>query len=238
MNFLAHYYLDNQSKDSLFVIGLVTPDLVSLYSRDVRFRERDINLALQGKTLSVEQYSLLKGVKRHFEADGIFHDSPFFKKESSRIARNLRETFPQYDVARSFFVGHVLFELCIDRILMKLHPGLVDRFYEHFRHYNLEALTGLTASLAGQPLPGYRDFLKRFLEHPYLPRYKDPEYIVRVLKRILMMVGIPESGCEYLDDPSFVDHLVTCESLMEPEMEKGLASIQKKLRPIEHISTR
>jgi hypothetical protein len=238
MNFLAHFYMDSDSADSLFIIGLVTPDLVSLFDRNIKFRQRDVMRNIKGKNLSMGTNSLLLGVNRHFEADGIFHDSPFFKEESSRIAKKLRESFPQYEVSRSFFVGHVLLELCIDRLLMKWNPGLVHAFYHHFRSQNLDAVVAHTEVLAGQSLPGYHDFLKRFVENPYIPQYEEVEFIKRIMKRILSMVRIPKAGYRYLYDEDFNASLVSCEASLGQRFIAGLESIRKQLRVIEYVSVR
>ena len=229
MNFLAHYYLDSQSADSLFVIGLVTPDLMSLYNRGIRFRERDILKATKNASLSTEEQTLLKGVSRHFEADGIFHDSAFFKDESSLIGKRLRDAFPAHNVERSFFVGHVLLELCLDRLLMQEYPSLTTSFYEHFRAFSPEKIAELTSTLAGNPLPGYQEFLIRFLEKPYIPR---------ILRRILTMVGIPAQGYEYLSDPDFEEQLLECEKILQKRFLKGLSSIQMQLKPMPNSSVR
>lgn len=238
MNFLAHFYMDSESPDNLFVIGLVTPDLISLYDRSVKFRQREIERNIKGESLSLGARSLLMGVNRHFEADGIFHDSAFFKDESSLIGKKLRNAFPQYEVSRSFFVGHVLLELCIDRLLMRWDPEIMPAFYSHFYSQNLDEVVSHTEVLAGCSLPGYREFLQHFLDKPYIPRYEDPEFITRILKRILTMVRIPREGFRYLDDPGFTESLLACEDSLFQRFRQGLEGIRKQLREIEYISAR
>lgn len=236
MNFLAHYYLDRQSDDSLFVIGLVTPDLVSLYDRSISFRERNIRKRLEGVELRKGEAALLQGVYRHFEADGIFHDSDFFKTESSFIAKKLRDTFGEAVVGRSFFVGHVLLELCLDRVIMEAIPNLLDRFYTHFQQVPVLEIARCTALIAGQPLEQYEPYISSFIEKAFLRKYVDPQHIVRVLRRILQMVNIEESDRLYLKDPRFLDVLEDVENrlrvLYGPALEKMRQGLSHPFPPV------
>lgn len=209
-----------------------------MYDRGVKFRQRDIERTIKGQSLSLGAKSLLMGINRHFEADGIFHDSTFFKEESSLIGRKIREAYPQHEVSRSFFVGHVLLELCIDRLLMKWNPGIIPAFYHHFHSQNLDEVVSHTEVLAGCSLPGYREFLQHFLDNPYIPRYEAPDFIIRILKRILTMVRIPQEGFRYLDDEGFSELLLTCEASLYERFRQGLDGIRKQLREIEYISVR
>lgn len=148
------------------------------------------------------------------------------------IAKHLRENFPSYEVGRSFFVGHVLFELCLDRLLMEKDSNLCDSFYSHFHKHTPEEIAQITETLAGCELPGYSDFLVRFIEHPYIPRYKKPEYIIRVLRRILAMVRIAPHEFAYLDDTDFEHQLLKCEASLQLRYEAGLESIKAVLKPM------
>ena len=119
---------------------------------------------------------------------------------------------------------------------MQEYTSLVASFYEHFRAFSPDKIAELTATLAGKPLPGYREFLIRFLEKPYIPRYEDPAFIIKILRRILMMVGISTQGYEYLSDPGFEEKMLGFENILRQRFLAGLGSIQAQLKPVENIS--
>ena len=112
MNLVAHYHLDRTLVNSYFVVGAATPDLLSIYNSQVRIKQRHL------KKLSEDELGritppFLAGLQKHFFADGIFHTSPLFHQETKRISNMLVEYFPDLEIQRKFFIGHILLELMI-----------------------------------------------------------------------------------------------------------------------------
>ncbi len=211
MNFLSHFFLDHQIDDSLFVVGASTPDLLSVFDRKIKFKERDISRRVQDREISAEQHSFYQGVIRHFQVDKIFHSSDFFHEETRKMSQNLREAFPQSDIQRSFFVAHILLELSLDRLLIQEDEMLLHKFYNHFENCKAAQIRKLTSWLADDAyLPSYDAFIHKFTQDKHLLRYKDWGYIIYVLKRILRRVGIFEYA--YLDSPHFLVFLQAYEN--------------------------
>jgi hypothetical protein len=201
MNFLSHYYFDRHLTDDWFAIGVSTPDLLSIFNREVRLRESHITALSFTPNLSAEQRGFFRGVLRHFEGDKVFHSSPFFHDETHTLAALLRREFGPDVVARSFFVSHILLELTLDKVLIQTHPGLLEKYYHHFDTHSPHEIAALTEWVAGVRLPSYEGFIEKFIERKFLYQYTHWDHVVYVLKRILQRVNVLQYS--YLDRPRF-----------------------------------
>lgn len=209
MNFLSHYYLDQHITNDYFVVGVCTPDLLSIFDREVRIKSKKIH-----HHFGTSEFDFFQtGVERHFEADKIFHSSPFFQEECKHISTVLHELYGSNEIKRSFFVSHILLELMLDKVLIKGDSGLVDGFYYHFQQVGFQRIIEMTATLAEREIAAYTSFLQRFMQHQYLYHYSEYEYIIFVLRRLLRRVGVPEGN--YLNDSEFVTFLATYEARLE-----------------------
>lgn len=230
MNFLSHYFLDHQIDDSLFVVGASTPDLLSIFDRKIKFKEREISKRVQDREVTAEQLSFYQGVIRHFQVDKLFHSSDFFHEETQELSHKLRLSFPKNELQRSFFVAHILLELSLDRLLIQQDETLLYKFYQHFERCTPQRIKKLTGWLAGRELlTSYDAFLGKFTRDQHLYRYKDWSYIVYVLKRILRRVGIFEY--DYLDSKDFMVFLHTYESDLGLRYQQVLEGFMRKLSP-------
>ncbi|MEM9984193.1 MAG: hypothetical protein AAF804_03790 [Bacteroidota bacterium] len=212
MNFIAHYYIDRQIEQDLFVAGVCTPDWVSIFNRKVRVKEGRLP-SLDGATHSLPEQAFHLGVRRHLEVDGLFHTSSFFKEETGILNRLFEQYLGPDQVPRSFFVAHVLFELVLDKVLIQADPSLLGDYYHHLDSCDLDRLVELTEWVTGASLPGYQAFIRRFITKKYLYQYTDWDHVVYVLRRILERVTITEYAFLYQD--SFLQLLRS--------YEKGLA---------------
>ncbi len=212
MNFISHYYLDKEQEDSLFFVGMSTPDLLSVFDRSIRLKASRMRLLMENDA-SPEQVSFYNGILRHFEADALFHSSAFFKQETGMISQLMRETFPGHSLHRLFFVSHVLFELILDKILIERDSSLLPAYFEYFEAYPPAEVLALTQWITRNEIPGYGSFFEKFVGKKHLYLYTDWKYVIYVLKRILQRVKV--SKFAYLDDPRFLRVIET--------YEKGLA---------------
>lgn len=220
MNFLSHFYLDRQSTDSLFVSGTCTPDLMSIFNRTMRVKHHSQVIPLGSETF-------YQGVLRHYAADKAFHSCDFFLEESHNIALFLRKSFPSEQVHRTFFVGHVLVELLIDKILIGQDERLVGDFYAHLEVVSPQTLSQTTQHFVTQPLLGYEAFLQRFIQNRYLFHYSKYEYIIFVLKQIVSRVGISQTT--FMDSPTFLDYLMEYEKELIPKVENLFVFLHQEL---------
>ncbi|MEO1451190.1 MAG: hypothetical protein AAFV07_16790, partial [Bacteroidota bacterium] len=151
MNFIAHYFLDRNLDDSLFFAGVSTPDLVSIFDRNIRLKAKRMPLIMENEATQ-EELSFYNGVMRHFEVDRIFHTSEFFKSEVKLLCDAFTYHLGEKVVKRDYFVAHILFELTLDKVLIQQNAFLIDDFYAHLESRPLEELVRLTEWVTHTPM--------------------------------------------------------------------------------------
>ncbi|MDX1908383.1 MAG: hypothetical protein SF053_15205 [Bacteroidia bacterium] len=202
MNFISHFFLDRQVPESLFFVGVSTPDLVSLFDRNIRVRDKRLQ-ELAAAPFSADQRSFYDGVMRHVIVDKLFHTSAFFQRETREISRLMEAALPPGSVQRSFFTAHILFELALDKILIDDDPSLVPEYYDHLSARPVSYMVHMTEWVTGTPLTRYGGFLARFIARQYLSRYVEWPNVLFILKRILLGVGVKET--DFVIHPAMLD---------------------------------
>lgn len=226
MNFISHFYLDRKVNDSLFFAGVSTPDLVSVFDRNIRLKKSRMPLIMENEA-SQDEISFYNGVMRHFEADRIFHSSDFFTEETHFIARLIESTFEKPEYERTFFVAHILFELLLDKILIQQDQTLVPEFYRHLETYPVHELVRLTEWVTHTPMPSYDSFLKKFMSKKYLSNYVDPAHVCYILRRIVQGVGIQH--VTYLQSPKFLGMVEEYEEELSGRCYAGFEYLNQQL---------
>lgn len=225
MNLLSHFYLDRNRVNSHFIVGAATPDLLSIYNSSVRAKAVHLK-RMDQETAGRINPAFLEGLKRHFTADAIFHSSPLFHEHTHRISELLKERFPNTDVPRKFFIGHILLELILDKVLIDLHPGLLDSYYGHFQALQPFRVIRTSTELAvGAKLPNYETYLTKFLRKKFLYHYAGYDHIAFVLRRILRRVRIAET--RFLDSDTFNQLMQDYEQELIPVHEQFFAEIHQ-----------
>ncbi|RMG24032.1 MAG: hypothetical protein D6730_13330 [Bacteroidetes bacterium] len=226
MNYFSHYFLDKDRTDSLFFVGVMTPDLISTFNRSRRLKAGRLPIVIEHEATE-EQLSFYNGVLRHFEVDDVFHNSDFFHRETRLITHTLKEGFGKEHIPRAFFISHILFELMLDRILIKQHSSLLYAFYRHFQEKDIQLLVQLTEWVACQPLPGYDHFLKRFGEVRFLYRYADWDFILEVMRMVMDKVNI--SRLDFLFSDKFLVLMQKYEEGLRRRLPRALNQLASEL---------
>lgn len=226
MNFISHFHLDRSQNDSWFFVGVSTPDLVSVFDRNVRLKQHTLPLPMENEATPAE-LSFYQGALRHFEVDRLFHTSDFFYEETHRISERLKLAFPNGEVKRGFFVAHILLELLLDKLLIEDDPSIIPDFYGHLTHHPLEEYVKLTEWVTRVPMPSYQGFLNKFITKRYLALYTDWQQVLYILKRIVMGVGIRE--VDYLHDPRFLSEMQAYEAGLHTRYRSGFAKLNDQL---------
>lgn len=185
LNFLAHYYIGlphRQQHDAAHhTLGLILPDLVRNANKQARLSSTSFLLPTQS-TAAIA--ALHAGVGLHQKTDTIFHSAPFFAIATHQCKILLNEQ-PFSQIKRLSFLGHVAFELMLDRILMKEQPQLTNEFYKHLSQVdNVSIAYYLKINLLDEYNQSFLTFLATFLEHQYLSSYTDDQQIAYALCRI------------------------------------------------------
>jgi hypothetical protein len=229
MNFLSHYYLDRTANNSLFFLGVSTPDLVSLFHRTSRLHQHKLP-----ERPNVDDQPLAHhfhvGICRHFAADAVFHSSEFFLRETSLLARQIREQIPGSNPARPSFIAHIALELLLDRILISAHPDLVPGYYAHFSEEPPETIARLTEWITGKQLPQYPAFLRDFVARKSLYHYLEWDRMLFILQRIVEGVGLQAGFIR--NDPDFQHLLEKYERNLTVTAEAELQSLAAAMGPV------
>src|SRR4051812_41029834 len=124
MNLLSHAFMARARDEDLYLFGTSLPDLLPMYDRSLRV-ESLIKFLIQ---IDANYRPLQDGIQHHLAIDRRFHSSTFFNNGQKKIRIGL-QTITDIPVKR-FFLAHILFEMLLDRFLLKHYPTFIDRYYQ------------------------------------------------------------------------------------------------------------
>src|SRR5215217_6563110 len=156
MNFLSHYYFDQNVTDCYFILGTVLPDLL---------KNADKNVVLHPEKLQHPENnnvnSLIAGWNKHLEVDRHFHSSDFFKTHSHQLKKDLLPAI-QGSPVKPFFLGHIALELVLDNLLITTGKLSVDSFYNHLNSCSQEAIEEFFVMAGLKDLPVFFTYFEKF----------------------------------------------------------------------------
>ncbi|MCX6352427.1 MAG: hypothetical protein NTX03_11280 [Bacteroidetes bacterium] len=192
MNILSHYYLDGIAAKPYYNLGLVFPDLIGGFHRGWRLT----SLELSKSSKLLESYNwhqdLHNGCLRHFEVDRRFHNVQSFTDCTRHIRILMDEKDIQQYSIRSFFGAHILYELLLDRLIIKQNIKVADDFYASLEAVNPGKLSIFLKENNTMRHDDFMAFFTKFKESKYIYRYADDEGLFYAFKRIMMRAGLPE----------------------------------------------
>ncbi|AFD07756.1 hypothetical protein [Solitalea canadensis] len=180
MNFLSHYYFDQQAHDSNFVLGLVLPDLTKNFNKTWNIHPHKFH-----DKLSADQslLSIYKGWQKHLMVDKYFHSSTFFKNETDKVKEVITPLLVGTQV-RPFILAHIGLELILDSLLIETQKIDVAKFYTHLKQADRSILLNyLSINNILEPATFF-SFYDKFVENQYLFSYTDYQKLVYALNRI------------------------------------------------------
>lgn len=205
MNYLSHGY--RFLEDPMFLAGTAVPDWLSVADRSVRMRTRHLTARLEHA--SGELLQLGKGILQHLEDDQIFHEREAFVVMSSRLARRFRELPDLNDGFRPGFLGHIVTELLLDRVLMRRYPGLLDHYYDQMSQLDPGAVQANVNLLGPKETSHLAWFINVFQQERFLEDYLIFERLLmrlnQVMKRVrlnhlpLASIAVLEEGYELVE---------------------------------------
>jgi hypothetical protein len=224
VNFLSHYYLDHPIDDPYYVCGMALPDLWKGFSRKFNRKIRNA----EPWTGNLESLSLESGIYRHFEADRHFHNAAFFRKQQAYMRKSLTDILHPNQFERLTFMGHVLFEIMLDRKVMQAFPQVLDRYYELLDKVDPDSLLeymelrGLSAEVGR-----FFDYFYRFREVRFLYHYREEEGLIQALLRVYgMATGSKVEGIYHLPLQQLVTQL---DKHLEPTWEGYFVQLREKI---------
>lgn len=173
--------MDRHVQDPYFVVGLATPDLWKGFSKVFNQQIRHAEPWEGG----IECLSLESGIFRHFKGDRLFHNAEFFKKEQAFMRKSISEIIQPGKHEKVTFLGHVLFEIMLDRKIMERLPACLERYYDILETADEQVLLEYIRIRRLPDAEGrFFEYFCRFTEQRFLYNYRSPEGVIQSLNRI------------------------------------------------------
>ena len=187
MNFLSHYYFD-QNSDAYTVLGTLLTDLTANAQKEWKLYPQKNPQLFENDT---ELNAIFEGWMRHLAVDKHFHNSNFFTTHSQQLSAKLRPIL-QNSPVKAYFLAHISLELLLDGLLLKNNKVSTEAFYQKLGACTLQKIsTFLTLNNIKDTQP-FILFFERFCSSAYLNSYLETEKIAYALHRICLRVW-PES---------------------------------------------
>lgn len=187
MNYLSHFYIDQKPDNHYYNVGLLLPDFarnhVTSFSKSALFEKE-------------EHRQIHAGCMAHYAADKKFHSSDFFEHYTEAFRNHLKAAPFSDSFQRRWFLAHILFEMMIDRLLVKHINGLCKNYYHSLD--KIEAIVlgeFLQLNQAKNPNELLRNF-NHFRNAKYIFQYIDNNTLVYSLSRVLQYVGVSVMSIE------------------------------------------
>ncbi|MET3114781.1 acyl carrier protein phosphodiesterase [Pedobacter sp. CG_S7] len=223
MNFLSHYYFDQQETDSHLVIGIVLPDFIKNAHKDWNLNpQKEEHLFLDFP----REAAILKGWKRHLEVDRLFHGSDFFTSQTAEL-KQLMMPAMQTGPVKPFFLAHIGLELILDHLLTTKNQVNINQFYIQLNEANSDSLQSFLMKAGVNDMDLFMKFLDGFISSRYLLSYQKIENITYALNRICMRLWHEPFTLEQLEQ--LTESLIIYRDTITPDYMNIYKEIEKKL---------
>lgn len=179
LNYLAHHFLYAEDQ-TLFNVGLILPDL----SRRATGRRK---VSLLEPSADPDWNLLQAGCEMHYEADAWFHDCHYFQ----RVSETMDKWFTEKKNAglfleqRSWFLGHILAEMVLDRLIIDANPDALDHFYSDLKSADLTKICRYLKASGKIDTTPFEQMYKGFTESEFIRYYRDDAGLVESLSRLV-----------------------------------------------------
>ena len=225
MNFLSHFYFDAQTDDPWLVFGIALPDLADGFNKNYKMEVMNHATGL----LDRESASVKRGVERHYEVDKIFHNGKHFQEATGFIKQVLKNADLQSIEKHVYFLGHIYYEMMLDRILIELYPNLPVNYYRLLENISQSAMKGYFQHIELEHR--FEELFARFrgfLNHKYLLRYSGNEPLVFALCRVYRRVSAVEVA--YSDQLKLQHSIEEVEQYVRPLIHEIFNEVKTKLK--------
>ncbi len=180
MNFLAHHFF-YASDDPYHNTGLILPD----WSRSALGKRK---LEWERKTQSYSPFiGLWEGCKKHYEADGWFHDCGYFNESTKEIEKDLVKLQSQglLLAQRKWFLAHILSEVLLDRLIIEQFPEALDHFYQDLNQVPLSDIKDFLLESGKESMGRFPQGHAGFLSSEFLRFYSTADGLTESLNRVV-----------------------------------------------------
>lgn len=165
------------------------PDFLSVVDRRVRMRARNVEPFVVDD--ESDESELAAGVLQHLEDDRWFHKTRGFFEITGELTRLFREHVAEDDRFRASFLGHVVSELLLDRVLMTNHPGALDLYYDAWSQIDRELIEDSINRMSREQTDRLARGLRLFQEERFLYDYSDSQRLLFRLNQVMKRVNLP-----------------------------------------------
>ncbi len=186
MNYFAHgmRFVDRP----YFMVGTALPDLMAVVDRRARLRIRNV-APFVSEDASIEA-ELASGIKQHLDDDHWFHSTQGFLEISTDLSILFRQIFAHDETARVGFLGHIVTELLLDRVLIEQNPGLIDEYYAAFNEIDPLQTEIATNKMATKATDKLKLWLSHFSKEAFLKDYLDSQRMLVRLNQVMNRVKL------------------------------------------------
>jgi hypothetical protein len=181
MNYLSHYYFDQQNTDPYYILGIALPDLVKNSNRRWNVHPHKHEAKFEENPIFSSIYA---GWKRHVTVDHYFHEAAYFLEKSHMITERMRTIPFENNKVKPFMIGHVGLEIMLDTLLLINHKINGISFYESLDKCDINQIIKFLELNEIENAADFEKFYARFCESRYLLSYQSNESIVYALNRI------------------------------------------------------
>lgn len=220
MNFIAHYYFEENNVNPYFNLGLVMPDLVRIFLKGKHIFPSRID----SSTLSDNINQINEGSKIHMEQDKVFHNSTYFHKMMDFSKSSFKNNGVNELIPKSWFLAHIALELILDRHLIKNLDGIVEEFYSSIEATDRVDIKLFLEIHAVENIPKFMEKWDLFISERYLFKYVLDDQLVFALNKVYQRAGIIGDW-----NPDQKAALVRCFNDIERETARNMDLLKKEL---------
>ncbi|MCA8985365.1 MAG: hypothetical protein KDA76_16650 [Planctomycetaceae bacterium] len=191
MNFLSHgvAFLE----DPYYLAGTAVPDWLCVADRTVRVRSRLIErfVSEQQSTEASPELRVAAGARQHLQDDDWFHGQRSFAEVCLELSGLFRAALGPDDNFRAGFLGHIVAEMLLDRVLIEECPRFLEKYYGGLAEVDPAVVEAAVNRIATRSTERLAPLLPRFLQERFLQDYTEEGKLLFRLNQVMRRVKLP-----------------------------------------------
>lgn len=200
MNYFAHgrCYTDRP----YFLAGTAVPDWLGLCERKVRVRRQSALECREngnGAGGAAPATDVAAGIVQHLDDDRWFHRTPAFVRTSALLAKRIRAWLPEDRGVRPGFLGHILTEMLLDRVLIERDPSALSAYYAAIQRVDANEVQAAVNRMSREPTRRLAMLIQRFCEERFLQDYPHDARLLYRMNQVMRRVQLPTLPDDFAD---------------------------------------
>ena len=136
--------------------------------------------------------SLSDGVKKHYIVDGYFHESGYFKTNTSMISDHFRSLPYSTFKKRLYAISHVFLEIMLDRAILVEQKPVCDYLYQLLDNVDMKMIERLIGKNTNAKNPvSVAGHFERFRGLKFIYDYLDDVRFASMIENLAIRMGNP-----------------------------------------------